>query len=77
MIKKASDDEVSDIITNLLACAANQEDSIQSIEGLAQGVQFDKTYEYFFNLSQVRMKQQLHQEALKVLITSHQMAKQD
>jgi hypothetical protein len=51
LIKKASDDEVSDIVTNLLACAANQEESISAIEQLANGLTFDKTYEYFFNLS--------------------------
>lgn len=52
---------MADIFTNLLACASNSEDLIPTVDRLADGFKFDKTYEYFFNQSQVEMKQELHQ----------------
>jgi len=55
-----SDDEVADILTNLLACASNQDDLLQPVERLLESYNFDKTYEYFFNQSQVEMKQELY-----------------
>ena len=65
------------MITNLLACASNQQDQIQNVERLADSLQFEKTYEYFFNLCQVQMKQSLYQDALKSLIKSYGMAKEE
>lgn len=47
--------EIGDIITNLLACSANQFDQIDRvnvlIEKLAMGADFEKTYEFYFNQS--------------------------
>lgn len=72
-----SEDEVADIFTNLLACASNSEDLIPTVERLADGFKFDKTYEYFFNQSQVEMKQELHQQALQTLLKSFAIARED
>ncbi|CDW76997.1 signal recognition particle 72 kda protein [Stylonychia lemnae] len=77
LIKSASEDEVQDILTNLLACASNSDELISPVERLVESFQFEKTYEFFFNLCQVQMKQQLYQEALKMFIKSYQMAKDD
>ena len=73
----ASEDELADIMTNLLACAANQPDAIVPISRLQEGFSFQKTYEYFFNLSQVLMKEERYQEALSALLKSFGMARED
>lgn len=59
LLKDASEDEVQDILTNLLACASNSSDLIEPVERLLEGgsYKFEKTYEYFFNMCQVQMKQ--------------------
>ena len=72
-----SDDEVADILTNLLAIAANAEDLIMPVERLIEGFNFQRTYEYFFNYSQVQMKQELYQDAFHSFIKSFNMAKED
>lgn len=55
---------LSDIITNLLACASNLQSAADRapIERLVESTsgQIERTYEFFFNLSQVQMMQQLH-----------------
>jgi hypothetical protein len=53
LIKTASEDEVQDILTNLLACASNSDDLIDPVERLVESFKFEKTYEFFFNLCQV------------------------
>ena len=39
--------------------------------------QSEKTYEYYFNLSQVQMKEQLFLDSMKTLLKSFEMAKED
>jgi hypothetical protein len=51
VIKKADKDEVSDIITNLLACSSNYPEYSEAIQKLINGLAFEKTYEFYFNLS--------------------------
>ena len=44
--------EIGDIMTNLLACAANQFDQIDRVNAvLSKLVNDDKTYEFYFNES--------------------------
>lgn len=57
VIRKADKDEVSDIVTNLLACASNYPDYTDAVNKLINALAFDKTYEFYFNLSQVELKQ--------------------
>lgn len=54
--KETSEDEIQDILTNLLACAANASDSELLGKQASADSGADKTYEYFFNLSQVQMR---------------------
>ena len=61
----------------MLACSSNYPESIPSVTSLVEGTTFEKTYEYFFNLGQVQMKQQLLQEAMQSLLTSFKQAKED
>jgi predicted transcriptional regulator len=54
------DEELSDILTNMLACASNQDpESIKQVERLVEKTsgEVERTYEFFFNLGQVQMKQ--------------------
>jgi len=39
--------------------------------------QLERTYEFFFNYSQLLMKQQLYHEAFKILLKSYDLAKMD
>jgi hypothetical protein len=74
------DEDLTDILTNLLACASNQDaKSIQAVDRLVESTQgkLDRTYEFYFNLSQVQMKQQLHGLAFKSLLQSFEQARQD
>jgi hypothetical protein len=51
LVKGANEDEISDILTNLLACASNLPEAIDSIDKLISGYdKFDKTYEFYFNM---------------------------
>ena len=54
------DEELSDILTNMRACASNQDsESIKQVERLVEKTsgEVERTYEFFFNLGQVQMKQ--------------------
>ena len=54
------DEELSDILTNMLACDSNQDpESIKQVERLVEKTsgEVERTYEFFFNLGQVQMKQ--------------------
>ena len=72
------EEDLADILTNMLACAANTTDSqqVQQVEQLLQrGAKVEKTYEFFFNLAQLQMKQQLQEEAFRSLVHSFNIAK--
>lgn len=70
--------EIGDIMTNLLACAANQFDQIDRVNAvLSKLVNDDKTYEFYFNESQMMMKKGLFEEALDSLLRSFEVAKED
>lgn len=62
----------------MLACASNLQDqaSIAHVERLVEKTsgQLERTYEFFFNLCQVQMKQQLYSEAFRSLVRSYQLA---
>lgn len=66
----AGDDEyLLDILTNMLACASNQDSKATNVDKITQDSgKIDRTYEFYFNLSQVQMKQQLHQLAFRSLL---------
>ena len=64
-------------MTNLLACLSNQIDQKEIVENLISKYPFEKTYEFFFNYSQVQMKQQLHSKALESLLQAFKMAKDE
>ena len=73
--KETTEDEIQDIVTNLLACAANASDS--ELLDKQQAQDGSNTYEYFFNLSQVQMRKQLFQDSLKSLLKSFELARED
>jgi hypothetical protein len=59
LIKSAQEDEISDLIINILACCSNDPAIIPTADLVlnnAANTSFEKTYEYFFNLSQVQVK---------------------
>ena len=50
------EDELADILTNMLACASNQDgEDIKQVERLVEKTsgEVDRTYEFLFNLCQV------------------------
>lgn len=65
----------------MLACASNQEsdvaETVIKLAEKAKQAETENTYEFFFNLSQVQMKQQLHQEAFKSLLESYELSRQE
>lgn len=65
----------------MLACASNQDkDAAEIAIKLSEKVkqnETENTYEFFFNLSQVLMKQQLHHEAFKNLLESYELSRQE
>lgn len=69
----------SDIIVNLLACENCQSgsnlDSILKLIEQQQG--YDKTYEYYFNLSQIYLKEGRSQEAFASLSEAQKLALKD
>ena len=73
-------DELADILTNMLACASNQDDAaifqVQKLVDKTSG-EIERTYEFFFNLCQVQMKQQLQEEAFRSLVHSYSLARQE
>jgi hypothetical protein len=57
LIKGADKEDLSDLATNMLACSSNYSESIEPVMKLIDGLNMDKTYEFYFNISQVLMKQ--------------------
>jgi tetratricopeptide (TPR) repeat protein len=53
------DEEKGDILTNMLACASNFTEGIPIVESLISKQGEERTYEFYFNLCQVQMKQAL------------------
>jgi hypothetical protein len=74
----------ADILTNILACASNfpsssfaaARDQVDRFVSKTEG-QVERTYEFFFNQSQLLMRQQLYLEAFKTLLKSYDLAKLD
>ena len=66
------EDEIGDILTNMLACASNQDggEVFKQVERLVEKTsgEVDRTYEFLFNLCQVQMKQQMQEEAFRTLV---------
>ena len=55
----------------MLACASKQDgESIKQVEKLVEKTsgEIERTYEFWFNLCQVQMKQQLQEEAFRSLV---------
>jgi hypothetical protein len=54
-VTENEDSDLADILTNMLACASNTQDSqqVSSVENLMgkAGDKIEKTYEFFFNLA--------------------------
>ncbi len=71
LLKEADEDETGDIATNMLACASNMVDEFQNVDSMitAKGG-FEKTYEYWFNLSMVQMHLSLYTESMNSLMHS-------
>jgi len=68
-------DELSDLLTNLLACSANQHKSIERVDNIIKSQEeFHHTYEFFFNESLALMKKQQFEEALASLLKSYELA---
>jgi hypothetical protein len=63
----------------MLACASNQDPRSGANMGkiTQEAGKIEKTYEFYFNLSQVQMKQQLHQLAFRSLLQSYELARQE
>lgn len=79
---KLDADEVMDIITNYLACESSlAHSSMEEIKELQEsycaGAGFEKTYEFFFNLSQVHLKDARNEEALALLKQAYDKASAD
>ena len=72
-------DEVSDIIVNYLACQSSTSGEclaeIQKVIGNNKG--FDETYEYYFNLSQVYLKEGHVQKSVELLEQAYEKAIKD
>jgi len=77
--KNLEADEVSDIIVNYLACqSSTSSKSTEEVKKvMAQFSGFDQTYEYFFNLSQVYLKDDMVDESLKCLRSAYDKAVKD
>jgi tetratricopeptide (TPR) repeat protein len=77
--EKLEADEVSDIIVNYLACQSCTSDEclaqIQKV--IDQNKGFDETYEYFFNLSQVYLKEGHIQQSIDLLEQAYEKAVKD
>lgn len=75
-------DEVADIVTNYLACqSSNLGSSTQQVEKFiskyCESPQFEKTYEFYFNLSQVYLKDHCTDQSLKKLREAYEKSKSD
>ena len=73
-------DEVADIATNYLACQSsigNKQDVEKFIAKYCESSSFEKTYEFYFNLSQVYLKDQCTEASLKQLRDAYEKSKQD
>ena len=79
--EELDDDEITDIVTNYLACSTNEEqastDKVNAIISKYCGSnESDKTYEFFFNLSQVYLKDNLTEKAIDGLRQAFNKSKQ-
>jgi HD superfamily phosphohydrolase len=73
-------DEVADILTNYLACqSSNRAANTKEVESFLSKYSdsFEKTYEYYFNLSQVYLKDSCTEMSLKQLREAYEKSKQD
>ena len=65
----------------MLACSSNTQDKqqISLVENIVgkEGGKIEKTYEFFFNLAQLQMKQQLQEEAFRSLVQAFIMARNE
>lgn len=74
----------ADLLTNILACASNfpassfaaARDQAERFISKTEG-QVERTYEFYFNQSQLLMRQQLYLEAFRTLLKSYDLAKLD
>ena len=79
--EELDDDEITDIVTNYLACSTNDEQaSTEKINDLLNKYcgsnNENKTYEFFFNLSQVYLKDNLTEKAINGLREAFNKSKQ-
>lgn len=73
-------DEITDITTNFLACQSSMQTSSQKdvhdfMQKYCNDEAFEKTYEYYFNLSQVYLKDQCTEQGLKTLKDAFEKSK--
>lgn len=80
-VTENEDSDLADILTNMLACASNTQDQqqVNAVENLVgkAGGKIEKTYEFFFNLAQLQMKQQLQEDAFRSLVNAYSIARNE
>lgn len=79
-VETLDEDEIMDTLTNFLACSSNQKESSQAaVNEISKycGAGFEKTYEYFFNLSQVYLKDNMTEESIQGLRDAYEKSKHD
>ena len=71
-----SPEDIIDILTNYLACQGSVDDvDLEKLENTLANFKVDKSYEYFFNLSQVYLKEKNLAKAHEALMQAHKLAK--
>lgn len=71
-------DEICDILTNLVACGSTKAEHIDKVKQVVSTCEpFQKTYEFYFNECQLLMREQLYENALKMMLESYDVAKED
>lgn len=71
-----SSEDIIDILTNYLACQSSVDAvDLEKLENTLDNFKADKSYEYFFNLSQVYLKEKSLEKAHEALMQAHKLAK--
>ena len=73
-----SEEDMMDILTNYLACQSSiDHDDLEKLENMLNNFKAEKSYEYFFNLSQVYLKEKDLEKAHEILMQAYKLAKTD